>query len=95
MTQHMKASCYARQKNRRGAAPKDHGGKHHKGETANRGTPPANTNTPPTASPLQEGHGARLAEVGEDPLGLLRETRAPPTAGSCSHRVAEKLYASK
>jgi len=44
------------------------GGNTTRGETAYRGTPPANT--PPTASPLQvqeEGRGARLAEVGEDP----------------------------
>jgi len=61
-----KASSYARQRTGGGTAPKHRGGKHHKGETAHRGTPPANT--PPTASPLQEeGRGARLAEVVEDP----------------------------
>ena len=65
--QTMKASSNARQRNRRGAAPKHRGGKHHKGgNRPHRGTPPANT--PPTASPLQEeGRGARLAEVGDDP----------------------------
>jgi len=46
--------------------PNTVGGNTTRGETAHRGTPPANT--PPTASPLQEeGRGARLAEVGEDP----------------------------
>ena len=50
-----------------GAAPKHHGAENTtRGETAHKGTPPANTH--PTASPLQEeGRGARLAEVVEDP----------------------------
>jgi len=49
-----------------GQPPNTAGGNNARGETAHRETPPANT--PPTASPLQEeGRGARLAEVGEDP----------------------------
>jgi len=56
--------------------PNTAGGNTTRGETAHRGTPPANTH--PTASPLQEeGRGARLAEVVEDPR-TLRETKGTP-----------------
>ena len=69
-----KGSNHARQKNRRGAAPKHRGGKHHMGETAHRETPPAN---PPRV--LYEKRAAvQDWQRWEKILGLPRETKGTP-----------------
>jgi len=126
----MKASSNARQRNRRGTAPKHRGGNTTRGETPQGGKQPTGEPHPPTPPPPRVLYKKRAAVRDwprwEKILGLPRETegtphcrlmqpqgsrkilcqesrssdfrvklRAPPTAGSCSHRVAEILYASK
>jgi len=90
----MRASSNARQRNRRGAAPKHCGGKQHKGGNRPQGNP---TRQPPPhrKSSTRRGPRCKIGRGGRRSSDFCVKQRAPPTAGPCSHRVAEKLYASK
>jgi len=93
-TQDMKASSNARQRNRRGAAPKHRGGKHHKGGNRLQGNP-TRQHAPHRESSTRRGPRCKIGRGGRRSSDFCVKQRTPPTAGSCSHRVAEKLYASK
>ena len=93
-TQDMKASSNARQRNQRGAAPKHRGGKHHKGGNRPQGNP-TRQHTPHRESSTRRGPRCKIGRGGRRSSDFCVKQRAPPTAGSCSHRVTEKLYASK
>ena len=89
-----KGSNHARQKNRRGAAPKHRRGKHHTGGNSPQGNP-TRQHTPHRESSTSRGPRCKIGRGGRRSSDFRVKQRALPTAGSCSHRVAEKLYAGK
>jgi len=84
----------ARQKNWRGAAPKHRGGKHHTGGNSPQGNP-TRQHTPHRESSTRRGPRCKIGRGGRRSSDFRVKQRAPLTAGSCSHRVAKKLYAGK
>jgi len=84
----------ARQKNRRGAAPKHRGGENNTGGNSPQGNP-TRQHPPHRESSTRRGPRCKTGRGGRRSSDFRVKQRAPPTAGSCSHRVAEKLYSGK
>ena len=87
-----KASSYARQRTGGGAAPKHRRGKQRKGGNRPQGNP-TRQHPPHRESSTRRGPRCKIGRGGRRSSYFGVKQRAPPTAGSCSHRVAEKLYA--